>query len=102
LIEKCPVCDAKPWRFSGLLRASQGRTAASTSTANEIFYLFSPCPGPNKIIAGGEEGEFFGSTMPAKADAQTDGALRLAAALCALPKNLTTLSAPVELIFLRQ
>jgi hypothetical protein len=71
-------------------------------TAIEIFYLFSPWPGSNKIIAGGEEGEFFGSSVPGKEFAPIDLTLKLAAALCAAPKNLTVLSAVVRSIFLAQ
>lgn len=71
-------------------------------TAIEIFRHFSPCPGSNKIIAGGEVGEFSGSTMPLKAKTLAERVLGSAVALCAAPKNLTELSAAVRLIFLGQ
>jgi hypothetical protein len=67
----------------------RGKRRRQLRTANEIFYLFSPWPGSNKIIAGGEEGEFFGSSVPIKEVAPVDLALTLAAALRAAPKSLT-------------
>jgi hypothetical protein len=66
----------------------RGKRRRQLRTAIEAFYLFSPCPGLNKTIEGGEEGESFGSTVPAKTDAQTGRILRLAEALLVLPKNL--------------
>lgn len=89
LIEKRRVCDTKRCGLSGLLRASQGKRRRELRTVSEIFYLFSPWPGSNKIIAGGEEGEFFGSSVPVKEVEPMDLALKLAAALRAVPKSLT-------------
>jgi hypothetical protein len=44
---------------------------AQLGTAIEIFYHFSPCPGSNKTIAGGEVGELFGSTVPVRPNVPT-------------------------------
>lgn len=87
------VCPA----YCGPVREKRRR---QLRTANEIFYLFSPWPESNKIIAGGEEGDFFGSSVLVEEVAPIDLALKLAAPLRAAPQGLTVLSAAVRSIFL--